>query len=176
HGKPTAIFYTTPQPPDYNVPTVFHNNSQGATHYTWYVGDNDSTNKQSADTVIHQYQITGTFNACLVAYNQYECADTVCHDVETLVNPLLDVPNAFTPGRFGENSIISVKGFGIISMNWKIYNRYGQLVFQSNTPYQGWDGTYNGVLQPIGVYAYTLDATLADGTKTTKRGDITLIR
>ena len=102
-----------------------------------------------ADTVIHQYQYTGTFNACLVAYNQFECADTACQDVQSLINPLLDVPNAFTPGRFGANSIIKVKGFGIISMNWKIYNRWGQLVFQSNTPYQGWDGTFNGVAQPM---------------------------
>ena len=70
-----------------------------------------------------------------------ECADTACQEVQSLINPLLDVPNAFTPGRFGENSIITVKGFGIVSMNWKIYNRYGQLVFQSNSPYQGWDGT-----------------------------------
>ena len=176
HGKPTAIFNTSPQPAEYNVPTVFHNNSLNATHYTWYFGDNDSTNKQTSDTAMHQYQYTGTFNACLVAFNQYECSDTVCHEVESLINPLLDVPNAFTPGRFGQNSIITVKGFGIIAMNWKIYNRYGQLVFQSNSPYQGWDGTFNGVPQPIGVYAYTLDATFDDGSKTTKKGDITLIR
>jgi gliding motility-associated-like protein len=176
HGGPTAAFTTTPQPPEYNVPTVFHNNSLDATHYTWYFGDNDTADKKTADTVVHQYQLTGTFNACLVAYNQFGCADTACQDVQSLINPLLDVPNAFTPGRFGENSIITVKGFGIVSMNWKIYNRYGQLVFQSNTPYQGWDGTFNGVPQPIGVYAYTLEATFDDGTKTTKRGDITLIR
>ena len=176
HGIPTAAFTNTPLPPEYNVPTVFHNNSTDANHYTWYFGDNDSADKKTADTVVHQYQFTGTFNACLVAYNQYGCADTACHDIQTLINPLLDVPNAFTPGRFGENSVITVKGFGIVSMNWKIYNRYGQLVFQSNTPYQGWDGTYNGVPQPIGVYAYTLDATFDDGTKTTKKGDITLIR
>ena len=176
HGSPTAAFTTTPEPPEYNTPTVFHNNSTDASHYTWYFGDNDSTDKQSAENVIHQYLSTGSFNACLVAYNQFGCADTACQDVQTLINPLLDVPNAFTPGRFGENSIISVKGFGIVSMNWKIYNRYGQLVFQSNTPYQGWDGNYNGVPQPIGVYAYTLEATFDDGTKTTRRGDITLIR
>ena len=176
HGKPTAFFNTTPQPADYNIPTVFHNSSVNATHYTWYFGDNDSTVKLTSDTVIHQYQYTGVFNACLVAYNQYECADTVCHNVQSLINPLLDVPNAFTPGRFGQNSIVFVKGFGIIAMNWKIYNRLGQLVFQSNSPYQGWDGNYNGVPQPIGVYAYTLEATFDDGTKTTKKGDITLIR
>jgi gliding motility-associated-like protein len=176
HGKPTAMFTVTPQPPVFNSPTIFHNNSIGATHFTWYYGDNDSTDKQSTDTIIHQYQFTGTVNACLVAYNQFGCADTSCQDVATLVSPLLDVPNAFTPGRFGENSVIMVRGYGILSMNWKIYNRYGQLVFQSNTPSQGWDGTFNGSLQPLGVYAYTLDATFQDGTKTTKRGDITLIR
>jgi gliding motility-associated-like protein len=176
HNSPKAGFNTTPQPPDYNIPTVFHNNSTGATHYTWFFGDNDSADKQTADTVIHIYQSTGTFNACLIAYNAFSCADTSCHDVRSLINPLLDVPNAFTPGRFGENSVISVKGFGIVAMNWKIYNRYGQLVFQSNTPYQGWDGTFNGTPQPMGVYAYTLDASFEDGTKTTKKGDITLIR
>ena len=176
HGHPTAAFITTPIPAEYNVPTVFHNNSTGASHYTWYFGDFDSTSKKTADTVIHQYQSTGSFNACLVAYNQYECADTACRDVESLINPLLDIPNAFTPGRFGANSVIYVKGFGIVSMNWKIYNRYGQLVFQSNTPFQGWDGTYKGTPQPMGVYAYTLDATFDNGSKTTRKGDITLIR
>jgi gliding motility-associated-like protein len=176
HANPKAAFITTPQPADYNVPTVFHNNSIGANHYTWFFGDNDSTNKQNGDTVVHQYQSTGTFNTCLIAYNQFECADTTCQDVQSLINPLLDVPNAFTPGRFGENSIIMVKGFGIVTMNWKIYNRYGQLVFQTNTPYQGWDGTFNGVPQPMGVFAYTLEATFDDGSKTTKKGDITLIR
>ncbi len=176
HGRPTAIFNITPLPPEYNVPNVFHNNSLNATHYTWFFGDGDSTDKQSSDTVIHQYQYTGTFNACLVAYNQFQCADTACQDVQTLINPLLDVPNAFTPGRFGENSIVMVKGFGIVSMNWKIYNRWGQLVFQSNSPYLGWDGNYNGSPQPMGVYGYTLEATFDDGTKTTRKGDITLIR
>jgi gliding motility-associated-like protein len=176
HAKPKAAFNNTPQPAEYNVPTVFHNYSSGASHYTWLFGDGDSTDKQSADTVIHQYPYTGIFNACLIAYNPYECADTACQDIQSLTNALIDVPNAFTPGRFGENSIITVKGFGIIRMNWKIYNRYGQLVFQSNTQSQGWDGTFNGVPQPMGVYAYTLDASFDDGTKTTRKGDITLIR
>ena len=176
HGSPKSAFSTSPQPPEFNVPTVFHNNSLGATHYTWFFGDNDSVDKQSADTVIHQYQTTATYDACLYAYNQFGCVDTSCQNIQSLVNALLDVPNAFTPGRFGENSVITVKGFGIVSMNWKIYNSFGQVVFQSNTPYQGWDGTYNGVPQPMGVYAYTLDATFDDGSKTTKKGDITLIR
>jgi len=176
YPKPSADFTTQPLPAQYNTPTVFANNSSDAVLFVWHFGDGDSTIKNSTDTVIHQYQETNTFNACLVAINQFGCADTICHPVESLINPLLDVPNAFTPGRFGQNSIIMVKGFGIEKMDWKIYNRWGQVVFESNNPFIGWDGTYKGTAQPIGVYAYTLEATFFDGTKTRKNGDITLIR
>ncbi len=174
--KPTADFTTQPLPAQFNTPTIFTNNSNGAIQYVWFFGDGDSIHKNSQDTVIHQYQESNTYNACLVAINQYGCSDTVCHPVESLINPLLDVPNAFTPGRFGQNSVVMVKGFGIAAMNWKIYNRWGQVVFESNNPFIGWDGTFNGTAQPVGVYAYTLEATFFDGTKTRKKGDITLIR
>lgn len=174
--KPQAAFTDAPIPPLSNTPTTFFNSSVGAVHYVWLFGDGDSTLKNSADTVIHQYQQTGTFQACLIAFNQFECPDTVCHPVETIINPLLDVPNAFTPGRFGQNSIIKVQGFGISHMIFRIYNRWGQMVFESNNPNQGWDGTYKGVAQPMDVYGYTLDATYFDGKRTTRTGDITLIR
>jgi gliding motility-associated-like protein len=174
--KPTADFNIQPVPSQYNTPTVFFNLSMNATHYEWLFGDGDLTIKNSMDTVIHQFQQTNTFNVCLIAINQFDCADTMCHPVESLINPLLDVPNAFTPGRFGQNSIIMVKGFGIAAMDWKIYNRWGQVVFESNNPFNGWDGTYKGAIQPMDVYAYTLDATFFDGTKTRRTGDITLIR
>lgn len=174
--KPTAAFTTSPIPAAYNTPTVFINNSTGADHFIWLFGDGDSTMKNTADTAMHQYQQTNTFNACLIAFNQFGCTDTVCHPVDALINPLLDVPNAFTPGRFGQNSMVRVTGFGISGMNWKIYNRWGQVVFQSNNPNYGWDGNYKGVPQPMDVYAYTLEANFFDGKKTTRKGDITLIR
>jgi len=174
--KPTADFNIQPVPSEYNTPTVFFNNSTGATHYIWLFGDGDSTLKSTKDTVIHQFEQTNIYNVCLVSINQFDCADTICHPVESLINPLLDVPNAFTPGRFGDNGIVMVKGFGIASMDWRIYNRWGQLVFESNNPFIGWDGTYRGAVQPMDVYGYTLDATFFDGTKTRRKGDITLIR
>ena len=96
--------------------------------------------------------------------------------VKAIINPLLDVPNAFTPGKFGINGIVSVKGFGIKEMNWIIYNRWGEKVFQSISASDGWNGYYKGKLQPMDVYTYTLDVVFSDGTKTRKAGDITLIR
>ncbi|MBS1600337.1 MAG: PKD domain-containing protein [Bacteroidetes bacterium] len=176
HPKPTAAFTDQPIPPEFNKPTIFFNGSTGATHFKWFFGDGDSTLKSNMDTVIHQYRKTGTFQACLVALNQFECADTACLPVETLINPLLDVPNAFTPGRFGQNSTIKVQGFGISSLIFRIYNRWGKIVFESNDQNNGWDGTYKGNPQPMDVYVYTLDAVFFDGTRTTRSGDITLIR
>src|SRR5690606_28279259 len=109
------------------------------------------------DTVLHQYNVSGQFEAMLVTFNAAGCSDTARQTVEADILPLLDVPNAFTPGRFGRNSWIQVQGFGIINMSWKIYNRWGQLVYESNNRKTGWDGTQNGKPLPMDVYTYTLD-------------------
>ncbi|HEY6899668.1 MAG TPA: PKD domain-containing protein [Puia sp.] len=176
-AKPVAGFTFTPLPPQPpNTPTIFTDASTGGTKYEWSFGDGTSEVKSTPDTVIHQYNKTDTFRACLVVTNESGCTDTVCHDVPAVINPLLDVPNAFTPGRFGQNGIVKVVGFGIEHMVWRIYNRWGQKVFESNDPYRGWDGTFKGQLQPMDVYGYTLEVRYSDGTHTSKKGDITLIR
>lgn len=175
-ARPTAEFSFTPVVPIRNTPTIFTNLSTGGVRYKWLFGDGDSTVKTTRDTVLHQYNATGTYNACLITYNEFDCTDTVCHDVQAEILPLLDVPNAFTPGRFGRNSIIRVEGFGIGRLNWRIYNRWGQLVFQTNDRKVGWDGTFRGQPQPVDVYQYTLEVQFTDGATTKKTGDITLIR
>jgi gliding motility-associated-like protein len=174
--KPHAAFTSTPVVPTPNTQTIFHNSSTGGVLYKWFFGDGDTATQTTLDTIAHQYNKTGTFNACLVVYNQFQCTDTACHPVEAIVNPLLDVPNAFTPGRYGINGVVRVRGFGIAKLTFRIYNRWGQKVFESNDPTIGWDGTYKGVPQPMDVYAYLVEAEFVDGRKASKKGDITLIR
>jgi gliding motility-associated-like protein len=115
-----------------------------------------------------------------MAYNDADCVDTFAADVPIIVRPLLDVPNAFTPGRFSggsyNNGIVKVEGFGIGKMIWKIYNRWGHMVFSTTSLRQGWDGTFKGELQAMDVYTYTLDVEFTDGKKLRKTGDITLLR
>jgi gliding motility-associated-like protein len=176
---PTAAFSFQPIPAEENTPTVFFNNSIGGSRYKWLFGDGDSTIKTTMDTVIHQYNRTDTFLACLIVTNQFGCADTVCAPVAAIVKPLLDMPNAFTPGRpgsRGKNHIVKPEGFGMGKVMFRIYNRWGQKVFETTDPRQGWDGTFKGVLQPMDVYVYTLEVEFTDGTRATKRGDISLIR
>jgi gliding motility-associated-like protein len=175
--KPTANFNATPQPPIENTPVTFTNlSSPDAVRFKWLFGDGDSLLTNSSQSVQHEYNSTGTFDACLIAYNKYNCADTVCKTIETLVNAAVDVPNAFTPLSSDGNNVIYARGYGITKMRFIIWNRWGQKVFESGSKRIGWDGKYNGVLQPMDVYAYTLDVEFFDGKKLTKTGDITLIR
>jgi len=170
---PTADFDWTPNPPQVNKPTNFNNKSIGANRYLWNFGDGESSTEVNP---VHQYNATATYKATLYAFNVANCVDSITRDVPILIVPLLDVPNAFTPGRFGKNGIVKVEGFGIGTMNWKIYNRWGQVVFATSDRHQGWDGTFRGKLQPMDVYAYVLDVEFTDGQKLRKTGDISLLR
>ena len=170
---PVASFTFSPVPPQENTPTEFTNLSQGATNYIWRFGDGDTSTLANPQ---HLFNATGTYNVCLTAINTAGCIDDTCIQVSALINPLLDVPSAFTPGKFGVNSIVKVKGFGIKEMQWNIYNRWGQKVFESTNPANGWNGYYKGKLQAMDVYTYTLDVIFSDGKKVKKTGDITLIR
>ena len=176
HVKPQAAFTTSPIPPQINTPTTFYNGSTGGISYKWLFGDGDTAFRNTMDTVMHQYNKSTTYQACLVTFNQFGCSDTACNPVQAIIQPLMDVPNAFTPGRFGENGTVKVRGYGITRLVFRVYNRWGQKVFESNDVNLGWDGTLNGKPQPMDVYAYTVVAQFFDGTSATKKGDITLIR
>jgi gliding motility-associated-like protein len=175
--KPKADFSFSPDPPVENTPTAFTNlSSPEAVRFIWKFGDGDTLATTSRLNVSHQYNATGSFDACLVALNVAGCPDTVCKQVSALVVPAVDVPNAFTPQSGDINSKIFVKGFGISKMRFIIWNRWGQKVFETNDKNIGWDGKFNGALQPMDVYAYTLDVEFFDGKRASKKGDITLIR
>jgi gliding motility-associated-like protein len=175
--NPVAAFTWSPDPPVENTPTFFDNSSSpDAVLFKWDFGDGDTLLTPVRTPIQHQYNATGTFNACLTAYNSAGCADSTCQQVRALINPVVDVPNAFTPQSGNINSVVMVRGFGIAKMQFIIWNRWGQKVFETGNRLQGWDGKVNGVLQPMDVYAYTLNIEFFDGTKTVRKGDITLIR
>lgn len=170
---PTASFTYGPNPPKENTFTNFVNQSVGAINYVWNFGDGDTSTLVNPS---HIFNTTATYNVCLNAANEAGCSDDTCIAVSSLIKPLVDVPSAFTPGKFGSNSIIKVAGFGIKELHWTIYNRWGQKVYEGSDMKSGWDGTFQGKLQPMDVYAYTLSVTFSDGKKFTKTGDITLLR
>jgi gliding motility-associated-like protein len=97
----------------------------------------------------------------------------------TAENPLgnsLFVPNTFTPNNDGQNDVLYVYGNTVAKMKLRVYNQWGQFLYESLNIQNGWDGTYKGQMQPNGVYVYYLEVEFNDGTKATKKGTITILR
>jgi gliding motility-associated-like protein len=174
---PQSNFSFSPLTPVPNTPHTFTNQSSpDAIRFKWTFGNGDSLLTTSRLPFTYQYRAAGSFQVCLTAYNQLDCPRVFCRTVDAAINPLVDVPSAFTPQSGDVNSIIQVKGFGMVKLKWEIWNRWGQKVFETSDQSIGWDGKFKGVLQPMDVYMYTLVVEFFDGRILTKKGDITLIR
>lgn len=89
----------------------------------------------------------------------------------------IDVPTAFTPNGDCINDIIYVKGWGVESLvSFTVFNRFGEVVFVTNSVNEGWDGTYKGKPQPIETYSYVAVVKGYNGKFLTKKGVFKLIR
>jgi gliding motility-associated-like protein len=92
-------------------------------------------------------------------------------------DPTVQLPNAFAPD--GQNrwfKPVVTFGRNLSQYSLRIYDRYGQLLFESNQWHQGWDGTHQGRPVPAGSYVYQLACTLPDGEQIFKQGNVQLLR
>lgn len=138
--------------------------------FSWFpnVGLNATNiyNPVISPTVYTRYYVTGvTAGGC-------STTDTINVYTEQTV---LDVPNAFNPGSLNNELKIVKRGIATLKY-FRIFNRWGAKVFESNDINKGWDGRYNGEEQPEGVYVYIVDAETDDGRHFYKQGNVTLIR
>lgn len=103
---------------------------------------------------------------------------SVSQTVSVYVEPGDDffVPNAFSPNGDGNNDVLVIYGSGIAGIDLKIFNRWGELIFDSQNQWTGWDGTYKGVVQNPGAYSYHVVATYLNGKVREKKGTITILR
>lgn len=172
-AAPVAQFTVNTQNPGSNEPVQFTNQSFNATNYLWSFNDGTTSTEVNP---IHTFQNNGDYLVCLTAYNDGPCPDTACRLIFVRFTPLIDVPNAFSPNGDGQNDILYVKGRGIQTILFRVFNRWGEKVFESNDINIGWDGTYKGEPQEMDVYAWTLNAILDGNISVTKNGNVTLIR
>jgi gliding motility-associated-like protein len=86
------------------------------------------------------------------------------------------VPTAFSPNSDGNNDILYARGIKVTNLQFQIFNRWGQIVFESKDVNNGWDGNFNG--QPLNseVFVYFVKATCPDRTTIERKGTVTLIR
>ncbi|MCW3087586.1 MAG: cell surface protein, partial [Sediminibacterium sp.] len=91
--------------------------------------------------------------------------------------PEILVPSAFTPNSDGKNDILRPITLGITTLHYfRVYNRWGQLLYTSTETGTGWDGTHNGVKQPGGAYVYTAEGKDFRGKTIYRKGTAVLIR
>ncbi len=86
------------------------------------------------------------------------------------------VPSAFSPNGDGQNDVLLVKGECIKTMDFEVFDRWGNKVFETTTPSEGWNGMHDGQAMNTGSYVYHLTATLFNNTTVTKKGNVTLVR
>jgi len=162
------------------------------TKYAWDFGDGKISVVKDPS---HTYADTGTYKVSLTVTNSDGCQHTRIHTVKIIPVPqYLYVPNAFEPGSSkSELKTFNVRATGLVEYNLRIFNKMGQLLFQTSVldsngaPTQGWDGTVDGKPVPQDVYVWDISARFLDGTgwtgmnyndgrSTTRTGIIHLVR
>lgn len=143
-------------------------------YYHWFpplgLSDPDIANPIAGPEVNTRYFVDVT--------TEWGCKLRDSIDVYVDMGTMIDVPNAFTPGNsMGPNNELHVVHKGIVTLkSFSIFNRWGTKVFETNDINQGWDGRFNGTLQPMGVYVYMVEAYSKSGKRFYKQGNTTLIR
>ncbi len=104
------------------------------------------------------------------------CYGSATLHADVLPPPPVFVPNSFTPNGDGNNDVFQIYGQGIKTVDLKIFNRWGELVYESNNQFDGWDGTYKGELQLPQVFTYAVRILFLNDKKVDKKGTVTLVR
>ncbi|MEK6481868.1 PKD domain-containing protein [Catalinimonas sp. 4WD22] len=185
YETPRAAFNLRPQEAFLSEPIYFVNLSVGATNYYWDFGDGNTSTEFEPS---HVYETTGVYDVTLVAESEKGCTDTLTMLSAVIIKNggKVNVPNAFTPNTMGpggsdagsasKNDVFLPVFEGITNFHMMIYNRWGELLFESRDKTFGWDGYYKGKLCPKDVYVYKLELEFSNGKSNTIVGDVTLVR
>jgi len=89
----------------------------------------------------------------------------------------LFIPNTFTPNGDGKNDLFRVRGYGIKELHvFRVFNRWGEMVFETSDIEKGWDGTFKGQRVSPGVFVYSVEGLCTNGQPVRTDGSITLVR
>jgi len=179
--NPTANFEFNPTVlSESNLLAHFFNLSENATTYSWNFGDLTNSTQTAPE---HQYNLTNPdgFWVTLYAYSAQGCVDSMTQLLPIVENVIYYVPNAFTPDGNEFNQIfqpVFTTGFDPTRFEMLIFNRWGEIVYESKDASAGWDGTnFQGLIAPDGTYVWKIGFTLmnSDNRKIIS-GHVNLVR
>lgn len=169
--------------PEYICPSdlaTFKNNSTGnIIAWQWYFGNGDtSTDAEPAPQIYPVPPRDGFVTAKLIAISNLLCFDTAYATIKLLSNCSILVPTAFTPNGDGLNDYLyPLNAYNATNLLFRVYNRLGQLVFETKSFTRKWDGTFASKPQPAGTYVWSLSYTNSEtGKAVSQKGTSVLIR
>ena len=178
---PDAQFNFSPGQPDILNPEVqFDNQSNYATQYAWSFGDASAASGETDP--LHTFDaVAETYEVCLIASNDEYCADTVCINVTIEDLLIYYIPNSFSPDGNSFNQLfkpVFTTGFDPFDFNFLIFNRWGQIIWESNDPELGWDGVGpNGKLVESGTYVWRVEfKSIKNDERLVETGHVNLLR
>ena len=126
----------------------------------------------------HEYKSDGIYIITLIAKNNYGCNDTISKEIIIEPEYHIYIPNAFTPNSDGYNEIFTAVGEEIIEFNMQIFDRWGELIYETASLLEGWDGTAKGraSISQEGVYVYNIQLKDWQGVNHRYQGHVTLIK
>ena len=156
----------------------FFNSSVNATTYTWDFGDGTGSNAVNPS---HEYSNQpGSYTVTLLANNQFNCPDSASLTLSIQDQLIFHVPNSFTPDGDEHNNMfepVFYSGFDPQSYTLLIFNRWGEIIFESHDVTQGWHGTYLDGTVKEGVYTWTIQFKVSESDKkVTYSGHVTLLK
>ncbi len=146
----------------------------GGLYYTWLPNNGTLSNPNINNPLATPVDSVTTYKA--IVMNQYGCKDSATVTI-TLDYSHDFIPTAFTPNNDGMNDVFRLGNARFDRLaDFVIYDRWGNVVFQTNDKTKGWDGTVNGQPADMGVYHYMIMVTEPDNSYKQFKGDVTLIR
>jgi len=176
---PTALFSVDPTSASaLNPKFQFTDLSTGAVEWHWAFGDGSTLGTQTpSPTFTYPSAIdTGTYTVRLLVINEFGCTDTISYKVFITPHVSIYIPNAFTPNSNGRNDRFTAYGENIPEFRMRIFNRWGQQIFETVNMAEGWDGTYMGAEVESGVYVYRIDWRDINGEEGQRNGQVILVR
>lgn len=154
-------------------PITFLNLTEGATRYEWDFGTGGVPSYE--ESPIHIFASADNYTVTLTAWSEDQCESSFSLNLR-IENLNVFVPSAFSPNLDGQNDQLYLGQYGIESIVFKLFNRWGHLIFETDELDFKWNGTYNGREVQEGVYTYLLEARGLNGTKLNKAGTITILK
>jgi gliding motility-associated-like protein len=158
---------------------TFTSNSAGILNqWNWNFGNGQNSTIEIPQTV--NFNISNDidfYKVTLAVMDTAGCTDTAYHTLKVADNCYIAVPTAFTPNGDGKNDFLyPVNAYKAKDLVFRVYNRNGQMVFETRNWMQKWDGRINGLLQQTGVYVWYLEYTSDSNKRISLKGTTTLIR